>query len=156
VYFWRIRELAEVLGTRGLTQQEAFRYYLVHSVLIAIVAEAPTPEWNLWHAVSAAATAIITAAGLIHCFRSNGGAGGEEFLPRIVSILWVVMIRMMVFTMPIAFAVYVAAGLAGVEIDQTTWWEAVAFAIIETVIYLRAAAHLRSVVGFRNRAVVLH
>jgi hypothetical protein len=68
MYFWRIKDLMSELEVRSLSERESLRYYLAHSLLVAIVAGLPDEDWNIWDRASAAASVIVVCAGILACY----------------------------------------------------------------------------------------
>lgn len=153
MFFWRIRNLVKLLGERELTEREAFQYFFVYLVLITGLSEIPTPDWNEWDTAGAVASTVVTILGLLYCFRSNGGAAGEAFLARFSALMLVVSIRTAVFLIPLMIAVMGAADLLGVLSDDTSWFEFVLVTAVGVLVYLRVAAHLRTVNALRRQYV---
>src|SRR5687767_12861219 len=105
MYFWRIWDLVARLEVRELSEAEGFRYFLANMLLMTIGAELPVEGWNVWDQAGALLTVVITALGILYCFRANGGAAGESFLPRMMAISWVVTLRTIALTLIVALVV---------------------------------------------------
>ena len=104
MYIWRIDPLRKQLANEGLTQKEAFRYYiaaaLLNSVLFEVVANGPPSELKLVDLLDTLLYFSFVTGGVIWCYRSNGGAEGKEFLTRIVPIAWVMWWRLVSIVIP--------------------------------------------------------
>ena len=145
MYFWRIRELVRILTERDLTESETFRYFFANWVLVTIATSDPSPNWNAWDTTGAIASVVVTVAGLVWCYKNNGGANGSGFLQRMMSILWVMSIRVIAIGLSLlVVAMLVAEGL-GVITDETQWWDTLLLFVMEVVIYARTAFHLKTI-----------
>ena len=108
MYFWNTTALKQKLADRPLTDAEAFPYYLAESLLIvvgmAIAAHVVPEQWNTAYYLAAIP---VTAWGLYHAYARNGGAQGVQFLPRVVSLGWVLSVRLLVLSFLVGIALYV-------------------------------------------------
>ncbi len=145
MYFWRIEEVVRILSTRGLTESEAFRYLFANIVLLTAFSSVPIENWNVWDTADLIATVVITAAGLLFCYRLNGGAEGTSFVPRILAIMWVMTIRILVLAVVTLLIVYTIVETFASVGDDSTWWEMVLTAAIQLILYWRIATHLKAV-----------
>ena len=104
MYLLQIRKLRQQLADNGLSQRQAFNYFLATSILSAllyeVVANGPPSEPNPVDLLDAAMYLGFTIGGIIWCYRQNGGADGSEFLNRIVPIGWVMFWRLVALVIP--------------------------------------------------------
>ena len=104
MYIWQIKQLRDQLAGDGLSEQQAFRYYLAtaifSAVLYEIVANGPPSEPKPVDLLDAAMYFTFTIGGIIWCYRQNGGADGRDFLRRIVPIGWVMFWRLVGVVIP--------------------------------------------------------
>jgi hypothetical protein len=91
------------LEVRSLSDRESFQYFFAHALLIAIGNAIPDTDWNGWVSAGAIASIVVTCAGILFCYRANGGASGEWFLARMLAVSWVVTVRFVVVGMAVAF-----------------------------------------------------
>ncbi len=104
MYVWQIKKLRQQLASEGLSERQAFHYFLATSILSAVlyevVANGPPSEPNPADLLDAAMYLGFTIGGIIWCYRQNGGAKGAEFLNRIVPIGWVMFWRLVSLVIP--------------------------------------------------------
>ena len=104
MYIWRIDRLRRDLAVSGLNQAQSFRYFLATSILGALlyemVANGPASDPNPIDILDGAMYLGFMIAGIIWCYRQNGGADGADFLQRIVPIGWVMLWRLVSLVIP--------------------------------------------------------
>jgi hypothetical protein len=104
VYIWRINPLREQLASDGLSQKQAFQYYLATTILGCLLYEmssnGPGSEFTAEAALDLVLYLGFNIGGIIWCYRQNGGADGNHFLDRIVPIGWVMFWRLASIVIP--------------------------------------------------------
>lgn len=104
MYFWQINKLRQQLASEGLSEQQAFYYYLATAILSAvlyeIVANGPPSEASSADLLDAMMYFAFTIGGVAWCYRQNGGAEGTDFLTRIVPVAWVMFWRLVACVIP--------------------------------------------------------
>lgn len=145
MFFWRIDNLVRRLIARDLNEKEAFRYFFAIFVLWNLAAELPGEEWNVWDGLGAAGNMIVAIAGILCAFAANGGPAGHAFIARFVAIHWVVTLRFIVGMLALLFPVYALIEVFGTVSEETTWYEATAFLLVEILLYWRVVVHMKKV-----------
>ena len=97
-----IRITVAELVTDALSERAAMQYYLASSIISLIAFEfqfwlGPNRDWEPW--VDFSANLLILIWGVNHCWRLNGGAGGRDFLKRIVCLSVPVGIRLSILAL---------------------------------------------------------
>jgi hypothetical protein len=104
MYIWRINRLRQQLAKNGLSQKQAFYYFLATSILSGllyeIVANGPASEVKLVDLLDTVMYLGFTIGGIVWCYKQNGGAAGTDFLERIVPIGWVMFWRLVSLVIP--------------------------------------------------------
>ena len=122
MYIWQIKPLRQQLVTEGLSQKQAYHYYLATLVFNALLFEAVSlnPAGSDFQPIALLDTSLYllcVIGGVIWCFRQNGGASGKDFLPRLISISWVMFWRLTSLVTPFFALVgvisYVETGVFG-------------------------------------------
>lgn len=108
MYNLQIGKLRQHLASDGLSERQAFHYYLATAILSAllyeVVANGPPSEPSPIDLLDAALYFGFTIGGIIWCYRQNGGAKGADFLARIVPIGWVMFWRLVALVIPLFIA----------------------------------------------------
>lgn len=106
MYWWNLKELKSELSQGTLAQPEAFKYVLAQSICAALaIGGAPSETALRWAPL---AYAVLAGCGVAHCYRRNGAARGSDFVSRLISLGWVVGIRVAVAWFAIALVVGIA------------------------------------------------
>jgi hypothetical protein len=104
MYIWRIKPLRQQLASDGLSQKQAFQYYLWTTLLGCLLYEmagfGAGAEFSATVVLDASMYFGFNIAGIIWCYRQNGGAEGSEFLARIVPVGWVMFWRLASIVIP--------------------------------------------------------
>lgn len=138
VIFWNIEWLKKRLGAQPLSGRETYLYLFCWLALftfsyLASINEPddyfPDPFFN--HLVLA-----IPLAGLLYAWLCNGGYKGKQFFTRVISMGWVMTMRVLVFSLP----VFLLAGLAPME--QSGYIQETLMAILDLVIFWRLGHHI--------------
>jgi hypothetical protein len=155
VKFLGIQALKSELSHGGsLKQADVFGYWLAATLLFQLaifpISELPSPWDYLYWLMSS----VIAVVMLRKCYLANGGASGENFSDKFVSIYWVVGVRGFLFVfLPLVILGSIAAILAGMASGLSN--EGVTglvenFVLVEVLVFelwvwLRTAAHIRDV-----------
>lgn len=91
MYFWNIKKLKKDLK-KGLSQKQQFSY-LIASTIILSLTMTPWGEPGIWDVYLSLVISAITILGTVKMYVINGGSKGKDFLPRLISLGWVVSIR---------------------------------------------------------------
>jgi len=110
VYIWNVRKLKADLADPGLTARQELAY-LVPSLGVIVCTFVSVPQHNFWSAVYGTLVVLILALGSVHAYRCNGGAGGEDFASRYISLAWVCGVRWVTFlVLPIMITMVIIPG----------------------------------------------
>lgn len=103
MYILGIGKLRRQLADDVLGDRQAFYYYLATAILGALtyeaVANSPGSGGPMLPVdyLDGGLDFVITVGGITWCYVQNGGAGGTQFLQRIVPIGWVMWWRVFLF-----------------------------------------------------------
>ena len=143
MYFWRIEKLKTEMAVRPLSEREVLPYLVVFVGLFAAVGYIPQSMTNIWDGLGAVWSFGLTVLGTLYLYRQNGGASGQHFLQRYLAISWVITIRGLVVLILAAVAFFTLMTLFVSAQEETTWYEFLFFAAVETVVYWRIGHHVR-------------
>jgi len=139
MYFWKIDNLNEELVTSSVTEADSFKYLLAN-VALYMLAAFHFPYTNSYDLLGSSISLVIAVAGLIFIYKCNGGREGSYIMLRYLSISWVVLIRMLVWVIPLGISFYIAyETVLGGLVEDTSIVEILFVAIIEIIyVYLIA------------------
>lgn len=141
MYFWRIDNLKAELASRPMADREALPYFIVDSGFTTLAIALPGSSFNLWDVMRMTWGIALAVFGTIYIFRQNGGSQGQQFLPRVLAVSWVVGVRWCVWVIP----VYVVCLMTGLFEAETNILEFLFDSITDTVLVRLIAAHIRDV-----------
>ncbi len=152
MYFWNIRRLKSDLVERGLTEGQSMMYLLVLWVVSTLCAGvAAISPWNIWACLFWVGSTLILSLGVLYVYHRNGGAGGQQFLQRCLSLFWVCTVRwfvMLVIPTVIVLEAVVAATEPATDepvFPPMTPTEAVWSVLVVLPLYWRVGVHIRDV-----------
>jgi hypothetical protein len=154
MYFWKINELKKQIVVQGLSEAQIFRYILIYVALsaaaIEVVAYFPDTESNVWSYVESGVSFLIPVIGTIGAYYANGGARGNAFAAKYFSISFVMLVRFLVYLIPLIVVLAVYYGFIIYEsspddeqVMQTGWFEVVLMSSWLAAMYVRIGQHMR-------------
>ena len=145
MYFWRIQALKQELVAGSLSDRQVLPYLVAWSAFSTLVLSLPNGPQNTWDIASNGWSVFLAVAGTIYVYLRNGGIAGQDLLPRILTISWVVSLRIL-SGLTCIIVIYVGvADLVSEVPENTTWQEAVVFSLAETLVYWRTGHHISAV-----------
>jgi hypothetical protein len=143
MYFIRYQPLKEKLKTRTLSDREALPYLILYAGLTAVACLFPTTEeFNLWDWIGGGLSVSLAVGGVIYAYTQNGGKEGFDLIQKYVVIGWVVAVRCILVSIPIAIALFLAGDALGLITEETGWFDVLMNAGFEAVIYQRIGKHI--------------
>jgi len=135
------------MAARPLSEREVLPYLLVYITISTAVIYIQDPFFNVWDALSALFSTILTLVGSFYIYRQNGGANGQYFLQRYLAIGWVVTFRWLLIFIVTTVILAILLELAGMSTfsEETTWYEFIYLTAWEVIIYQRIGHHVRDV-----------
>ncbi len=156
MYVWNINALKKHLAEQGLSEAHTFYYVLLYVGLSALctelVAYVPTENPNGWDYLDSTLSVLLPIAGTVYAFLANRGAQGRNFAAKYFSIGFVMLIRFLVYLIPVPFVVFGyyavrsawGADAAGADdLAGTNAFEVLVGAALYVAYYLRVAKHIR-------------
>lgn len=144
MYFTKYHPLKERLRDRKVDDREALPYYVVYSMLGAVATTLPTGQApDVWRVLNCAVNVLLTIAGVLYCYRQNGGQAGYDFVQKSVVLGWVVAIRLIPFFLLCGLATLLLKKFFGHPQQEFSWVEIVFAPIVFGFIYERLGRHLR-------------
>jgi hypothetical protein len=154
MYIWKINELKKLIVERGLSEAQVFYYVLLFvgfSVVgIELMAYFPYEDPNVWNYLQSCLNFTIPIVGTIAAYHANGGAKGKSFAAKYFSISFVVLVRFLVYLIPVMVALFVYyalssdwSSLENDETFQTGWVEVVPLSVWYAALYGAVVKHIR-------------
>ena len=148
MYFTKYHPLKERLRDRKVDDREALPYYIVYSMLGAVFTTLPTGQApDVWKVLNCAVTVLLTIAGVLYCYRQNGGQAGYDFIQKSLVLGWVVAIRLIPFFLLCGVATVLLKRFFGHLQQEFSWVvfviDLIVTAFIYAFIYERLGRHLR-------------
>ena len=153
--FLGIQALKSELSHGGsLKQADLFGYWLAATLLFQLAIFPMSEQLSYWDYLYWFISSVMAVAMLRKCYLANGGASGEKWSDKFISIYWVMGVRGFLFVfLPLVIFGSIAATLAGMASGLSS--EGVTtlvenFVLLEALVYelwvwLRTAAHIRDV-----------
>lgn len=147
MYFWQLRRLKRKITARPLSEREILPYLLVYLTLTTTIIFIPESSANVWDALSALSSIILTLVGSFYIYRQNGGANGQYFLQRYLALGWVVTFRWLLIFVITTVILLILLELVGVSTfsEEMTWYEFLYGTAWEAIVYQRIGHHVRDV-----------
>jgi hypothetical protein len=146
MYFWDIKSLKRDLSEGQLSEPESFKYLmglLVGSSISSMPKSTPTPIEPL-AMILLFLGPLIVIGGIYYSYVKNGGAKGQFFVHRLLSIMWVTSIRwgVLIF-IPFLVAYIVLLTLKIIPSNQV--YLVVGIYIISGLLYWRIGKHIHEI-----------
>ena len=108
MYFWKVDELVKDLRNNQVSQKEQFHYILTFTIL-SILSTEPALCVDLTYHINdlymSISLLIVNIIGVVYIYNKNASGDNKDFLPRIICLGFPVLIRTIVFCMPILFLI---------------------------------------------------
>ena len=153
--FLGIQALKSELSHGGsLKQADLFGYWLAATLLFQLAIFPMSEQLSSWDYLYWFVSSVMAVVMLRKCYLANGGASGEKWSDKFVSIYWVVSVRGFLFVfLPLFILGSIGATLAGMASGLSN--EGVTglvedFVLVEVLVFelwawLRTAAHIRDI-----------
>jgi hypothetical protein len=147
--FFRLERLKSKLVRGPLPANETAKYLAAQGALSSLLFIAsPEQDMGGWPYIAFPALSVL---GVYYCYRCQGGAIGERFAERYLSVGWVVAVRVAAAVVPLFFAALVA--LVVTNGFESSWWESpwfddifeAAMLGVVGVAYWRTGVHLSAI-----------
>jgi hypothetical protein len=117
MYWWNLRAAKRQLSAQAPGARELLPYLIAVAILEGFIVEfsflTPAQEDpgspRVW--LVAAGSVLLTVLGCVYVYHRNGGAGGRQFLERLLVLGWVSGVRYMAF-LALALALFFGLGVA--------------------------------------------
>ena len=138
----------------SLKQADLFGYWLAATLLFQLAIFPMSEQLSYWDYLYWFVSSVMAVVMLRKCYLANGGASGEKWSDKFVSIYWVVSVRgFLIVFLPLFILGSIAATLVGMASGFSN--EGVTglvedFVLIEVLVFelwvwLRTAAHIRDI-----------
>lgn len=99
-----IKKLENKISKNELTDKDSYKYLLATLILSIISILVPTINgWNYASLIHVFLSVIITVFGLQRLYKLNEKADNKDFLKRLISITWVVRVRLTIYYLVFTF-----------------------------------------------------
>jgi hypothetical protein len=154
MYFWNVNGLKKHILEHGLSEAQIFYYVLLFVALSAagmeLLAYFPTENPNAWNYIESGLNFLIPTIGTVIAYHANRGAKGTNFAAKYFSICFVMLIRFLVYIIPVMVALAIYYGLSvdwsSPDIEEsfaTGWFEVMLLSAWYAAFYARVAKHIR-------------
>ncbi|MCX5941093.1 MAG: hypothetical protein NTX18_08790 [Cyanobium sp. LacPavin_0818_WC50_MAG_67_9] len=153
--FLGIQALKSELSCGGsLKQADLFGYWLAATLLFQLAIFPVSEQLSSWDYLYWIMSSVMAIVMLHKCYLANGGASGEKWSDKFVSIYWVVSVRgFLIVFLPLLILGSIAATLFGMASglsDEGVTGLVEDFVLIEVLVFelwvwLRTAAHIRDI-----------
>lgn len=111
--WFNLQDLENRLIENNVSEKEGFYYLLVSIILSCLTIYVSNDGYNIdiFLISEIVLMLLITVIGLHLTFRANQNGDGKEYLKRYISLSFVIMIRLMVFTFLLAIPVVIILAL---------------------------------------------
>ncbi|PJG60767.1 hypothetical protein [Aeromonas cavernicola] len=151
MYFWKIADLKNDIQSGFLSEKDKF-IYLFTMMLITLIGfelsfTTPSKPNTTWQIIDSVSTVIMAAIGFYWAYRANGGAAGQDFIGKSISILFVLTIRFCALLIPVILCLmtYYISTTSGEEIVTGTAVDTLPFIILQGLFYARFIKHIGDV-----------
>lgn len=146
MYIWKTHLLVADIKANSIDENGFKNYYLAASILISVcyyLALLEPHENSLALAVEAFGTIVATLLGINAAFKANGGVAGSGFLNKVVSIFFLLLIKVLVFSLALG-ALLFALEQSGANKSETEWVTSISIIATQVVMFWRLVVHVRS------------
>ena len=145
MYIWNTSALADSLKSGHVKQKEYMKYYIYTGVLTLIgfylsMLEPRETSYAIWF--EAIGTIVITVIGLHIIFIENGGDEGTDFLNRVVSLSFPLLIKVVVAGFILAILLEILREF-GLPAEQIEWLYSASIVFIQAIFFLRIRTHIK-------------
>lgn len=157
MYFFNVEALKHQLRDKQLTQAHALSYLVALLVLWYLPIGQLGDGTTAWDEASFWASLVIMVSGTVMAYHANGGAQGEQFLERFISLSWVVFWRILPMLFLLAWlAVILHTMTYGDSHYQLTVYGFGFSVVAELLYYQRLCSHLRQLNGTETEGHYVH
>ena len=154
MYLWKVDSLVDDFRSGNVSQKEEFKYMLLLTVFMCLACDPILYidySYNMYDAIVTCSTIIITIFGLYYCFKINSSGDNKDYLVRVVCIGLPVIIRVIVFFIPIIFIgvfielFFINPELLDDENTETTLMESVFISLFVVAYYWYLSIKIKAV-----------
>lgn len=144
MYFINVEALKQQLREKRFNQMHAVSYLVALCVLWYLPLGLLGDGTTLWDSASFWASLVIMVGGTMMAYKVNGGAQGEQFLERFLSLSWVMLWRVLPLLVLLGWiAVILRTMTYGDNYYQLTAFGFTFSVVAELLYYQRIYSHLR-------------
>ena len=150
MYFWDVKELKGKLRRGEIAEGQAFGYFLAILILDTLL----IATWGLFPLdedlspqtyTEAGGYFLMVVVGTVLLYLRNGGKKGIKFFVRYFSLLWVVGIRFLAVTIPLATIYLFLVFSPEEDTWADTWYETATYLLVTGLYYWRLRVHIGDV-----------
>jgi hypothetical protein len=149
LYLWRVEKLKADMVAHPLSERQIIPY-VVLDVFLSVIAGRTTQSQSPQGIVDLTVgfCAVLAVVATIYIYRQNGGAAGQHFLQRYLTIGWVVSVRCFPILFLVSIYVRVILRIVGVErpgvqIEEAYWHYFISVALYQVIVWWRISYHVR-------------
>ncbi|AEF55318.1 hypothetical protein [Marinomonas posidonica] len=150
MYFWNIEALKNDIRADNFSEKERFIYFVIYFVFSAIGLELvmymPIENANLWDYVDSFLNILIVLVGTVFAYKANGSSSGNDFLGKYFSISFVVLIRFLIYLIPllVSYIIYYEYAYSYEEV-ATNYIDVIPFLVLSSLLYWNICRHIEQV-----------
>jgi hypothetical protein len=133
IHFWNTKALARKLAHDGISERDAYGYYLANSIMWTIlnyyaIATGARIGWLFFYEILV--VLVVTVFGLSRCYAANGGHTGQHFVLRATCLSFPISLKISTASILLIWVNYVVFPKV---VDSTTFrdpghvWDLVTF-----------------------------
>ncbi len=151
MYFWNIEALKNDIRADNFSEKERFIYFVIYFVFSAIGLELvmymPIENANLWDYVDSFLNILIVLVGTVFAYKANGSSSGNDFLGKYFSISFVVLIRFLIYLIPllVSYIIYYEYAYSYEEEVATNYIDVIPFLVWSSLLYWNICRHIEQV-----------
>jgi len=141
MYVFRYQPLKDQLKKRQVSDRQALPYLLWFCGLEAVSIPSFSTA-NKWDILGTMLYVVVVVLGVFYVYLRNGGRAGYDVIHKIVVLGAVVGFRYLLAAIPVGGLAYLAASYFGLTGDQTTFFDAVFFTVLNALYFERLGRHI--------------
>ena len=108
MYFWKVDKLVEDFRNNDVTQKEQFKYILLFTISTILASDPALHIDSTYHINDLYMSILLVMdniGGVFYLYNKNSTGDNKDFLPRVICLGLPVVIRTIVFCIPILFLI---------------------------------------------------
>lgn len=147
MYFFNINGIKKQFIEGKFTDKDLLPYLIISIVFYIVLTEINyyfPVNANIADYTMTLLSLIISITGILYAYHCNGRGEGKDFASKFFSIGFVVLIRFLVFSIPLFFLIIIFEGVRFHDQEEipTTFFQVIILSIWEALYFYRTAKHI--------------